>query len=118
MIAEEDGFVPAVNKFGGINYRIIHLGTRDWVLMQIAAQDMTPINDDPDCIVLPDLTLDTTWGQLPANVRNDVTSRLTGAGFDTADIKTSTTVRQLLNYLGRQIDLNFDCERGDVRDLP
>jgi hypothetical protein len=87
------------------------------VLIQFAAADLTAIQADPDIYVMPEGVMDMSVGSIPANVRNTMRTRLEAAGFVFTDVKTTWTIRQLLNYLGGQIFANFNCEAGDVRDV-
>lgn len=97
-------------------WRIIHLGLPVWVLCQFAATSITAISNDVNIKILPDLTYDTTWGTLNSAARNKAINELQGAGFTTTGIKTTSTIREVLNYIGQQIDPNFNCEAGDVKE--
>ena len=88
-----------------------------WTLCQIGVADLTAINADSKCIVLPDLTLDATWGSLPANIRNTAINKLNTYGVDTSEIRTSSTIRQVLMLIGRQNQPTMAPERGDVADF-
>jgi hypothetical protein len=79
--------------------------------------DLTAINADSQCIVLPDLTLDATFGSLPSNVRNQIKTRLQGFGLSTSEILNTTTVREMLTMIGRINQPTMDPERGDVADF-
>lgn len=110
---------PAVGRFTN-NFRCWSARSPqagDWQLCQIGVADLTAINADSQCIVLPDLTLDATWGSLPANVRNIAINRLGDYGVDTSQIKASSTIRQVLMLIGRQHQPTMDPERGDVADF-
>ena len=109
--------VSAISKYDNVAWRIFHTTGRNWVLIQFAAADLTEIQADPDIYVMPEGVMDMSVGSIPANVRNTMRTRLEAAGFVFTDVKTTWTIRQLLNYLGGQIFANFNCEAGDVRDV-
>ena len=114
-----DEWEPAIAAYP-VSWRLIHSeawGRVKWVIVQFAAQDLTPIQADVNIKILPDATLDSTFGSLPTAVRNRVKTELAEAGF-TATVQNAWTIRQVLNYIGRQIDASFSCEAGDVKDLP
>jgi len=87
-----------------------------FAFVQFASNDVTVINADPDIYVLPDGAMDMSVGSIPAAIRNTIKTRLEAAGLTFADVKTSWTVRQLLNYIARQIQTGIDVEVGDIPD--
>ena len=87
-----------------------------FAFVQFASSDVTVINADPDIYVLPDGAMDMSVGSIPAATRNTIKTRLEAAGFTFADVKTSWTVRQLLNYIARQVQTGIDVEVGDIPD--
>ena len=106
---------PAIAKYPG-SWRIIHVPGRNWVLCQFSSINLTPIQADPDIYILPDGAFDMSVGSIPAAVRTTLRTKCEAAGFVFTDVKTSWTVRQLLNYLGSQIQQGFSCESGDVKE--
>lgn len=115
--AEGDpGWEPAIAKYRA-NWRIVHKGSPSWVLCQFSTDDITQIGSDTDIKVFPDATLDMQFGSFGPVVRNALLTRLADAGFETSGIKQTTTIREILNLLGRQIDPTFNCEAGDVPEL-
>jgi hypothetical protein len=88
-----------------------------WCFGQIATANITPIAADPDIYVLPDGVMDLSVGAIPVSVRNTMRTRLEAAGFVFYAVKTSWTVRQLLQYLKGQIQPVGDVEAGDVIDI-
>jgi hypothetical protein len=88
-----------------------------WAFCKFSAKDLTAIQADPDIYVLPDGVMDMSVGSIPTNVRNTMKTRLEAAGFVFTDVKTTWTVRQLLNYLAQQIQPEANVESVDVADL-
>ena len=90
----------------------------NWGFCQFAAGDLTAINADADIYVLPDGAMDMSVGSIPAGVRKTMRTRLEAAGFTFTDVKTSWTVRQLLNHIANQVQLgSVTVESGDVQDV-
>ena len=83
---------------------------------QIAAKDLTGMQNDPDIYILPDGAMDMSVGSIPISVRTTMKSRMEAAGFVYTGIKTSWTVRQMLQFLKDQIQPG-SVEAGDVRDV-
>ena len=89
-----------------------------WAFGQVAASNLTAMQADPDIYNLPDGTMDMSAGSIPAGVRTTMRTRLEAAGFVFTDVKTSWTVRQLLQYILRQVQPAINTvESGDVADV-
>ncbi len=57
-------------------------------------------------------------GSIPAGVRTTMRTRLESAGFVFTGVKTSWTVRQLLQYILQQVQPAINTvESGDVADV-
>ena len=89
----------------------------NWCFGHIAAADVTAMQADPDIYILPDGTMDMDVSSIPTTIRNTMKTRLEAAGFSFADVKTSWTVRQVLNYLAGQIQTGINVEAGDIKDV-
>jgi hypothetical protein len=115
----DDGFGGIESAFNRYrcNTRIWSKTGFNWCFGQIAAPSLTEINADPDIYVLPDGVMDMSVGTIPAGTRTTMRNRLEAAGFTFTDVKTSWTVRQLLNYLKAQLDPGGEVEQGDVPDI-
>jgi hypothetical protein len=120
MIANNDQENPEINpaiaNHQDVAWRIIHFGNPQWVVFQCATRDLTPLQNDPDISILPDVPMDMLLSAIPKATRDDAVARLQAAGFETSAIKLSWDWRQLLRYIGKQIDGLFEPESGDVRD--
>jgi hypothetical protein len=99
------------------NWRAWTAPAKAWSFVQFAADDLTAIQADNEIHILPDATLDATWGTIGTAIRNAIVTKLTAAGFDTGSIKTAWTIRQVLVYLAGQIQPLVNLEAGDVVDL-
>jgi hypothetical protein len=64
----------------------------------------------------PAISLSTTWGSLQQNVRNKISNALTRFGLSPAWIVNSTTLREILSYVGRELDPAFALEVFDVSE--
>lgn len=110
-----DGSItPALAKYP-VSYRIWSHPTKAWCLAHFAAADITAISADADIKLLPDATLDASWGSIPSNVRNTVKNAMESLGF-TFTVQTTWTVRQVLNYVVNQIQSGIDVSLGDVQE--
>lgn len=109
------GIESAFNRYP-CNTRIWSKSGFAWCFGQIATADLTPFNADPDIYVLPDGVMDMTVGQIPAGTRTILRTKLEAGGFTFVDVKTSWTIRQLLNYIKGQLDPAGTVEAGDVID--
>lgn len=112
----ENGIVPKVILYAG-NVRLWAKPGFNWAFCQVASNDFTAMQADPDIYVLPDGTMDMSVGSIPAGVRTTMKSRLEAAGFVFTDVKTSWTVRRLLNYLVQQLQPTINVENGDIPDV-
>ena len=106
---------PAVSRYTD-NFRCWNKSGFAWQVCQIGVQDLTQIDADPDIYVLPDVSLDITVGQLSPTVRQTLNAKAQAAGFDTSGIKLSSSLREVLMLLGRQLQPTMHPERGDVAD--
>jgi len=88
-----------------------------WGVCRFSVGDLTAINADPDIYVLPEGALDMTIINIPSNIRTVIRQKCEAAGFVFSDVKTTWTVRQLLNYLAGQLQPGVDCTVFDVRDI-
>lgn len=99
-----------------LNFRIWTKPAFAWCFGQLAVQNVAELQADPDVYILPDGSMDMSVGAIPANVRTTMRNRLESVGFTFNDVKTTWTVRQLLNYLLQQIQPLPSVEAGDIRD--
>lgn len=90
----------------------------NWAFGQVAAANLSAMQADPDIYILPDGTMDMSVGSIPVNIRTTMKNRLEAAGFVFTNVKTSWTVRQLLQYVLQQVQPALDTvEAGDVADV-
>lgn len=119
---EESPYRPKVADYPKINWSAVVSHNPDgtlkfpWAFVIVKAIDHTALLADNQIKALPDISLDLTVGDLPAGVRNALNTALTNFGIDTSPVKLSTTIRQVLRYLGRKHVLDFDENRFDVAD--
>ena len=112
------GIEPVVSKYTQ-NFRMWERGEFPWVICQIGIKDPTPVQADPDCHVLPDLSFDTLLSSLTQAQRNALRNRLIalGVNVETQNIPADWSVRDLLRWLGRKLQPTMEPERGDVSDF-
>lgn len=119
---EESPYRPKIANFSNVNWTAIVSHNPDgtlklpWAFVIVRAVDHTTILADSQIKALPDISLDLTVGDLSAAVRNAMNNALTNFGIDTSPVKMSTTIRQVLRYLGRKHVADFDENRFDVAD--
>ena len=125
--------VPALNKYqqngelitdisdpnqSPVNSRVWSKPGFNWAFGQVSAFSMTNMQADPDIYILPDGTMDMSVGSIPSGVRTTMRNRLEAAGFVFTAVKTTWTVRQLLNYLLQQVQPMIETvESGDIKDV-
>jgi len=90
--------------------------TKEWALCRFGIADLTPVQADPDIYLIPDGALDMTISNIPIAQRNALKNWLEARGFVFTDVKTSWTVRQLINYLAGQLQPGIDATLFDVSD--
>lgn len=89
-----------------------------WCLGQFATGDLTAIKDDADIHVLPDISFDLKLSAIPTTTRQNMLAKLQAAGFSTSGIKLTSSFRELLVDLLKQIQPALDSvEQGDVADV-
>ena len=89
----------------------------NWGFGRIATNSITQFDGDNDIYVLPDAVMDMSVGSIPASVRTTMRTRLESAGFVFSAVKTTWTVRQLLEYIGAQVQPGIEVEAQDGVDL-
>ncbi len=88
------------------------------MLCQIGIQDLTPVQNDPDCHILPDVSFDLVLSNIPSATRTAMKNKLEALGVTNyADVKLTWTIRKFLIWLGRKLQPTMDPERGDVSDF-
>ena len=114
---ENDGAnVPKVAIYPGVNFRMWSRPGFAFCLGQLAAQDLTALQADPDIKLIPDAALDNALSSIPKTTRDAMVAQLTDAGFDVSAVRTTWSVRQLLKRLKLQLQTDDNIESGDVRD--
>lgn len=114
---ENDGNrVPKFNLYP-VNSRIWTKAGSDWCFGQIATDNVSEMAADPDIYVLPDGSMDMSVGSIPTTVRAEMKARIESAGLSFTAIKTTWTVRQMLNHIAGQFQSGVDVEVGDVQDV-
>jgi hypothetical protein len=110
---------PAVSRFTE-NFRSYppkDYAAGKWTLCQVGVKDLTAINADSACVVLPDLTLDTAFNAVPAQERMTLRSRLESFGVDLSKITVGTRMRDLIGTIGKQNQPTMNVEASDVSDF-
>jgi hypothetical protein len=117
LVTDADGNTsPKVEQYVRVNYRIWTKDGFGWCFGQLATDNVSQFDGDNDIFVLPDASLDNAFSTIPTSVRNAMLNTLQAAGFETSDIKTTWTIRQVLQYLKGQLQTDNDVESGDVRE--
>ena len=112
----DEGFDSKVSRYPGVSFRQWTKYGFGWCFGQLATNDITPLQADPDIYILPDGVMDMSVGSIPVATRTTMRTRLEASGLSFTDVKTTWTVRQLLTYIARQIQPDINVEAGDVRD--
>ena len=129
-------FVPALNDYAyvhrfqestsNINYvggeiavdPTTGIPTQKALLILVDTVDHTTLDADAEMVSMPDSTLDTKLSAIPNNIKNRAQNKLQQIGFTSTEVTTlwnsSTTVRDLLNALGRLNNPNFDALNFDT----
>jgi len=87
----------------------------DWAIGRLATNNTAQMDADPDIFIIPDMTLGSSWGSMPANQRNIVKNRMEQAGF-VWSVSTSWTVQQVLEYACAQIQPGVNVAAQDAAD--
>lgn len=85
-----------------------------WAFVIVNTIDHTALLADNQIKALPDVSLDLTVGDLSAAVKQAALNAMTNWSIDTSKVKNTTTIRQVLRYLGRHHVIDFDENRFDV----
>jgi hypothetical protein len=85
-------------------------------LVLAAGADFTLINGNADCDQIPDLSLDSTLSVLQNNVYNNIINKLTARGYNVSSITKQSTVRQLIDLIGKDADPAFSVDKFDVSE--
>lgn len=85
-----------------------------WALCIAAAPNHVSIGNVSGVEAMPDITLDSTLAVLPSNLRNRALNFLTGKGVDLSGITTSSTFGELIDRVGKHLDVNFDRRNFDA----
>lgn len=111
------GLTPKIGLHNNVVWRAWCKPGLDWCVAQFSTDSLATIDADAQIIVLPDATLDTTWGALPTNVRNQVERRIEDTLLSMAAFTPQATVREVLADLITQCQTNPN-PGPDVGDVP
>lgn len=89
---------------------------RNWSLVLVNTIDHTPLLNDPEIRAIPQSALDNTLDSLSANQRSFLKDLLTELGLDSSQATPKTTLRQVLRYLGKNLEQSFSENNFDVAD--
>lgn len=118
MVEVEPGeIVPKVATYPNVNHRTWSKDGVPFCLGQLATNDLTKFDGDPDIKIIPDAALDNMLNTIPTSTRNAMTSALTAAGFDVSAVRGTWSLRGLLKHLKLQLQSDDNIEAGDVRDI-
>lgn len=113
----DGAYEPAVSVHTD-NFKCWSSPSANWMMCKIGIQDLTAISADTDCKILPDISLDLTFGSLPSATRTAVKNDLTAIGVTNASsIANAWTIRRVLAFIGGQLQPNMNPEAGDVNDF-
>lgn len=123
-VVTEDGISRPVLPWDGLGVpaRWIALGngaggySKQWVFAVVGGEKHPQIQENAKAFVLPDGGLDITWGSLSNSARKRVTDMLESLGVDTSSITTQTSIGQILEMVGKQLQPNFSIIGFDVQD--
>jgi hypothetical protein len=108
---------PKVGSYPNVNYRVWTKTGFNFCLGQLATNNVSQFGDDNDIRIMPDASLDNTWGTVPAGTRSAVQTFLTNAGFTFTGLNNQSTIREILQHLKGQLQTDTDVESGDVVDV-
>jgi hypothetical protein len=113
----DGGIVVKLNIYPNVNVRNWHRQGNEWALCQFATKSLGQIRNDPDIILIPDITMGAALSSMPTAARNTVMDALSNRGFVVPSNTSATSMRDFLNSLANQLEYNIDVENGDVQDL-
>lgn len=118
MVEVEPGeIVPKVATYNRVNFRVWSKDGIAFCLGQLATNNLSQFNGDPDIHIIPDAALDNMLNTIPTSTRNAMTAALTAAGFSLTGVQGTWAVRRLLKHLKLQLQSDDNIESGDVRDV-
>lgn len=112
-----DTWVAKVVTYPNVNARYWSKDGFAFALGQLATNNLTQFNGDPDIHTIPDAALDNMLNTIPSSTRNAMTAQLTAAGFSLTGVTGTWALRRLLRHLKLQLQADDDIESGDVRDI-
>jgi hypothetical protein len=112
-----DEIGPKVATYPNVNFRIWSKDGFAFCLGQLATNNLTQFDGDPDIRLIPDASLDNLLSTIPTQTRQSMITGLTNGGFDVTAVKTTWSFRQLLKHLKLQLQTDDNIESGDVRDI-
>lgn len=113
----DGAYEPAASRYTD-NFRCWSKEGSNWMFCQVGVSDLTELNADADCHVLPDVSMDLVLSSIPSATRTAMRNKLEAIGVTNyAQVKTTWTIRQFLTWLGQQLQPTMNPERGDVADF-
>ena len=112
-----ESYAPAVSVHTD-NFRCWSKDGINWMICQIGIQDLTPVQADTDCHIIPDVSFDLVLSNIPSATRTAMKNKLEALGVTNyAEVKLTWTIRQFLTWLGQKLQPTMNPERGDVADF-
>lgn len=85
-----------------------------WALCVVGALNHLPMQSRQDTDPLPDITMDSTLSVLTNQERNRLLQFMTKRGIDTSGINVNSTFREVIDRIGKALDVNFNALQYDV----
>jgi hypothetical protein len=86
-----------------------------WALVEVAGIILTAIDNDPEIDAFPSMTMDILLTSLSNNIQRRIDEILVRRGVN-AVFDPSTTVADLINIIGKHLDVNFSWEQTFVTE--
>jgi hypothetical protein len=87
----------------------------NWCLCIVNGLDHSALVADSQLDAFPEITLDSTLSVLTNQERNRLLGFLSKRGIPTAGINGNTTFREVLELLGKFLDISFTTTKFDVQ---
>lgn len=118
MVEIEPGEIaPKVATYPNVNFRVWSKDGMAFGLGQLATNNLAQFNGDGDIRIIPDAALDNLLSSIPTATRAAMITALQDGGFNTSAIRTSWSLRQVLQHIKRQLQGDDVIDSGDVRDI-
>lgn len=89
---------------------------RPWSVVLVNTVNHDPLIADPEIRAVPQVALDNTLGSLTQAQRNFLRNLYDELGLDRTWVNNQTTLREVLRYAGRELEVSFSENNFDVAD--